>query len=169
MILKSRCKQNLSPGVAVMLSSPSAVRQVDGIDDSWEAKCEPGEDQLTEEKCVSNICLNSNHIAPSFPPRIVEGIAAISALVFKPGKDLSNHTLVDCDLHVFFANVFETHFTRFRLWRIYSCHAVCHFFLTLFEPESRCGDTVVSHLNLKHSHFHLFGQYFFEQGNPWYV
>ena len=31
-------KQNLSPGVAVMLSSPSAVRQVDGIDDSWEAQ-----------------------------------------------------------------------------------------------------------------------------------
>ena len=85
-------KQNLSPGVAVMLSSPSAVRQVDGIDDSWEAKCEPGEDQLTEEKCVSNICLNSNHIAPSFPPRMVEGIAAISALIFKPGEDFSYHT-----------------------------------------------------------------------------
>ena len=33
-------------------------------------------------------------------------------------------------------------------------------FLTLFEPESRCGDTVVSHLNLKHGHFHLFSKTF---------
>ena len=52
MILISWCKQNLSPGVAVMLSSPSAVRQVDGIDDSWEAQYEPGMDQLTEEKWI---------------------------------------------------------------------------------------------------------------------
>ena len=93
-----------------MLSSPSAVRQVDGIDDSWEAKCEPGEDQLTEEKCVSNICLNSNHIAPSFPPRIVEGIAAISALVFKPGKDFLI-TLMDCDLR-FFSQMGSRHALR---------------------------------------------------------
>ena len=71
--------------------------------------------RINLRRSESNISLNSNHIAPSFPPRIVEGIAAISALVFKPGKDLSNHTLMDCDLHVFFANVFETHFTRLRL------------------------------------------------------
>ena len=100
MILNSRCKQNLSPGVAVMLSSPSAVRQVDGIDDSWEAQVNQAKVN-SQKRSEMNICLNSNHIAPSFPPRIVEGIAAISALVFKPGKDLSNHTLVDCDLHVF--------------------------------------------------------------------
>ena len=69
-----------------MLSSPSAVRQVDGIDDSWEAHVNQARIN-SEKRSVSNISLNSNHIAPSFPPRIVEGIAAISALVFKPGED----------------------------------------------------------------------------------
>ena len=82
-----------------MLSSPSAVRQVDGIDDSWEAHVNQARIN-SEKRSVSNISLNSNHIAPSFPPRIVEGIAAISALVFKPGKDFLI-TLMDCDLRVF--------------------------------------------------------------------
>ena len=61
--------------------------------------------RINLRRSESNISLNSNHIAPSFPPRIVEGIAAISALVFKPGKDLSNHTLMDCDLRVFFSQM----------------------------------------------------------------
>ena len=76
----------------------------------------------SQKRSESNICWNSNHIAPSFPPRIVEGIAAISALVFKPGKDFFNHILVDCDFRVFYTNGFETHLTRLRLWRLYSRH-----------------------------------------------
>ena len=130
MILKSWCKENLSPGVAVMLSSPSAVRQVDGIDDSWEAHVNQARIN-SQKRSESNISLNSNHIAPSFPPRIVEGIAAISALVFKPGKDFFNHTLMDCVLRVFFTNGFETHLARFRLGKpSFQKSAV---FLTLFK------------------------------------